>query len=87
LGYGGILPCYPIIVREFLPAAEAGRRTGLVILCAGGGMALGAWLGGISVDLTGSYQLGFIIGALFNLANLLIISSLIVRARLQLAEA
>lgn len=87
LGYGGILPCYPIIVREFLPAAEAGRRTGLVILCAGGGMALGAWLGGVSVDLTGSYQLGFIIGALFNLANLLIISSLIVRARLQLAEA
>jgi MFS family permease len=26
LGYGGILPCYPVIVRELLPAASAGRR-------------------------------------------------------------
>ncbi|MBN41922.1 MAG: MFS transporter [Alphaproteobacteria bacterium] len=41
LGYGGILPCYPVIVRELLPAAQAGRRTGLILLCAGGGMALG----------------------------------------------
>ena len=34
-GYGGILPCYPVIVRELLPAFEAGRRTGIVLLFAG----------------------------------------------------
>ena len=31
LGYGGILPCYPIIVREHLSAATAGSRTAIII--------------------------------------------------------
>ncbi len=81
LGYGGILPCYPIIVREHLPAPEVGRRTGIVILFAGSGMALGAWLGGAIFDLTGSYKIAFLIGVGFNLANLAIIGSLILRTR------
>jgi len=83
LGYGGILPCYPIIVREYLPPAEAGRRTGLVILCGGTGMAIGAWLGGVSYDITGGYRIAFLLGAWFNVANLLLIASLIVRVRLE----
>ena len=82
IGYGGILPCYPIIVREYLPASQVGRRTGIVILCAGGGMALGAWFGGAIFDLTGSYKMAFLIGAGFNLANLAIIAGLILRARM-----
>jgi MFS family permease len=81
LGYGGILPCYPIIIREYLPTREVGRRTGVVILFAGGGMALGAWLGGALFDLTGSYNTAFLIGAAFNVANLTIIGSLILRTR------
>ena len=87
LGYGGILPCYPVIVREFLPASEVGRRTGVVILCAGGGMALGAWLGGVIYDQTGSYNLAFLIGVVFNLGNLAIIASLILRTRIRPALA
>ncbi|MCA8929388.1 MAG: MFS transporter [Alphaproteobacteria bacterium] len=79
LGYGGILPCYPVIIREYLPAPEVGRRTGVVVLFAGGGMALGSFLGGAVFDRTGSYNLAFLIGAAFNLANLAIIASLIVR--------
>ncbi len=81
LGYGGILPCYPVIVREYLPAAEVGRRTGVVILCGGTGMAIGAWLGGAVFDATGSYQTAFLIGAACNVANLAIIASLIARTR------
>ena len=81
LGYGGILPCYPVIVRELFPSAEAGRRTGLILLCAGLGMALGSWLGGYIFDLTGSYRLSFLIGVGFNLGNLAIIISLINRTR------
>lgn len=81
LGYGGILPCYPVIVREYLPAAEAGRRTGVVILFAGSGMALGSWLGGAMFDLTGSYNAAFLIGSAFNLANLTIIATLIYETR------
>ncbi len=87
LGYGGILPCYPVIVREHLPAAEAGRRTGLVILFAGGGMAIGAWLGGAVFDMTGAYCNAFLIGVAFNLANLAIIGSLIFRTRMRPAMA
>ena len=73
LGYGGILPCYPVIVRELLPSEEAGRRTGLILLCAGMGMALGSWLGGYCFDLTGAYHLAFLIGVIFNCGNLAII--------------
>ena len=88
LGYGGILPCYPLIVRELLPATQAGRRTGLVLLCAGGGMALGSWLGGAVFDVTGTYRTAFLIGAAFNLGNLAIITSLIARTpRFQRAYA
>ena len=36
LGYGGVLLCYPIIVRELMPAAQACRRTGIIALCASG---------------------------------------------------
>lgn len=87
LGYGGILPCYPVIVREYLPAPEVGRRTGIVILCAGVGMALGAWIGGAIFDLTGSYKIAFLIGVAFNLANLAIIGSLIFKTRASRAIA
>ena len=83
LGYGGILPCYPVIVREYLPAPEVGRRTGVVILFAGTGMALGSWLGGYVFDHTGSYDMAFLIGAAFNLANLAIIGSLIWPTRIR----
>ncbi len=83
MGYGGILPCYPVIVREYLPAPEVGRRTGVVILFAGTGMALGSWLGGYVFDHTGSYDMAFLIGAAFNLANLAIIGSLIWQTRIR----
>ena len=81
VGYGGILPSYPVIVREYLPASQVGRRTAIVILCAGSGMALGAWLGGAVFDWTGSYKMAFLIGAGFNLANLAIIGALIIRIK------
>jgi len=81
LGYGGILPCYPVIVREYLPPAEVGRRTGVVVLFAGSGMALGSWLGGVMYDLTGSYDAAFLIGSAFNLANMAVIATLIYETR------
>jgi MFS family permease len=83
LGYGGILPCYPVVVREFLPAGEAGRRTGVVILCGSIGMGIGAWLGGAVFDLTGTYKTAFLIGVVSNVANLAIIGNLILRTRVR----
>ena len=88
IGYGGILPCYPLIVREYLPAQQAGRRTAVVVFCGGGGMALGGWMGGVVFDATGGYTMAFWIGVGFNLINLIIVGNLISRNKNQfLAEA
>lgn len=86
LGYGGILPLYPVIVREHLPPAEVGRRTGYVILCAGSGMALGSWVGGAVFDTIGAYPVAFMIGVGFNIVNLAIIGALILRTRIPRAQ-
>lgn len=79
LGYGGINLCYPVIVRQYLPAAEAGRRLGLVTLFGAFGMALGGWLAGYIFDQTGTYSPAFLIGFAFNLANLVIVVALLSR--------
>ncbi len=69
---GGIVPAYAIIVREYFPAAQAGARIGIVIMCTLLGMALGGWMTGYIFDLTGSYRTAFINGIGWNLLNLAI---------------
>lgn len=71
LAQGGIVPCYAIIVREYLPAAEAGRRVGTVIMATILGMALGGWMSGWIYDQTGSYTAAFANGTAWNLLNIL----------------
>ena len=71
---GGIVPSYAIIIREYFPAAEAGRRVGSVIMCTMFGMALGGWMSGKIFDLTGSYHMAMINGIGWNLLNLSIAS-------------
>ena len=81
IGYGGINICYPVLVREHLPPAEAGRRLGVILLFGTLGMALGGWLAGYLFDSTGGYPPAFLIGAAFNVANLVIVLGLISRTR------
>lgn len=70
LAQGGIVPCYAIIIREYMPATEAGRRVGLVIMSTILGMALGGWMSGWIYDLTGSYAAAFLNGIGWNLLNI-----------------
>ena len=70
LGFAGIMPCYPLIIRMLFPVGELGWRIGWQYLFAAIGMALGGWLGGAIFDLTGSYVHGFLTGVAFNLMNL-----------------
>ncbi len=70
LSQGGIVPCYAIIVREYLPAAEAGRRIGLVITATILGMAVGGWVTGLIYDWTGSYAVAFLNGIAWNFINI-----------------
>jgi len=66
---GGIVPAYAVIIREFFPPEEAGVRVGAVLMATVFGMALGGWMSGVILDLTGSYQAAFLNGILWNLLN------------------
>ena len=77
---GGIVPSYTLIVREYFSPAEAGGRTGVVLLAALFGMGIGGWLGGWIFDLTGSYRNAFAFGVGANIVNIAIVAWLIARA-------
>src|SRR5438067_9696832 len=66
---GGLVPAYPIIVREFFSPREAGTRVAIVLMATLLGMALGGWLSGALFDFTGSYHAAFINGIAWNLLN------------------
>ena len=70
LSQGGIVPSYAIIVREYMPPQEAGKRVGLVISATIVGMALGGWLAGWIFDQTGSYRLAVVNGIGWNVLNI-----------------
>jgi MFS family permease len=78
---GGIIPMYAVIVREYFPPKDAGVRTGVALMFALFGMALGGWMSGAIFDLTGSYRAAFANGFLWNLLNIAIIGWLLIRSR------
>jgi MFS family permease len=77
---GGLVPSYPLIVREYFAPREAGVRTGTVLMATLFGMALGGWLPGWIFDMTGSYRAAFVNGLAWNLVATGIAAFLIVRA-------
>jgi MFS family permease len=80
LAQGGIVPCYAIIVREYMPAREAGQRVGIVIMATILGMALGGWMSGFIYDQTGSYAAAFLNGIAWNLVNVTAMALLLWRS-------
>jgi MFS family permease len=84
---GGIVPSYAIIVRESMPAREAGTRVGIVIFASVIGMSFGGWISGVIFDNTGSYAAAFINGLAWNALNLTIVIALLLRARRRMVLA
>jgi MFS family permease len=78
---GGIVPSYAIIVREAMPASQAATRVGIVIFASVFGMSFGGWISGVIFDATGSYAAAFLNGVAWNLLNVMIVLSLLFRAR------
>jgi MFS family permease len=74
------VPSYALVVREYFPAGEAGTRFGVVLMATLFGMALGGWMSGVIFDVTGSYQMAFFNGILWNLLNASIVAWLLLRA-------
>ncbi|MGL4323640.1 MAG: MFS transporter [Beijerinckiaceae bacterium] len=70
---GGIVPMYAVLVREFLPAREAGARIGLVVTATIFGMAFGGYISGVIFDYTASYRMAFLNGLIWNAINFLIV--------------
>ena len=70
LSQGGIVPSYALIVREYMPAKEAGARVGFVLMMTIWGMALGGWMSGWIYDVSGSYEMAFLNGIAWNLINI-----------------
>ena len=81
LSQGGIVPSYALIVREYMPAREAGARVGFVLMATILGMALGGWLSGQIYDWTGSYHWAFVNGIVWNGMNVAIMLWLLSRSR------
>jgi MFS family permease len=81
LSQGGIVPCYAVIVREYMPAAEAGQRVGIVIMATIMGMAIGGWMSGWIYDMTGSYAAAFLNGIGWNLLNVSVMTFVLWSAR------
>jgi MFS family permease len=53
--YGGVMPLYAILIREYFGARIMGTTFGAVSAVATLGMALGPWVGGAIYDAFGSY--------------------------------
>jgi MFS family permease len=60
LAYGGVMPLYAIVVREYFGARIMGATFGAVAFASTLGMALGPWAGGWLYDAFGSYAWLFV---------------------------
>jgi len=79
LGFSGIVPAYVLAVRELFLSAEASWRVPTVLFISMSGMAFGGWFAGALYDHFGFYAPAFAAGALFNVANLVVIGFLVTR--------
>ena len=87
LGFSGLIPAYILTARQLFPAHEASWRMPALLLTGMSGMGAGSWLAGVIYDHSGFYAPAFATGFAFNLANLMIIGSLVVLARRTMARA
>jgi MFS family permease len=56
IAYGGVMPLYAILVREYFGERIMGTAYGAVFLISTLGMALGSWAGGFIYDSYGTYS-------------------------------
>jgi MFS family permease len=69
-GFGGVMTALVCAVRAAVPARNVGSAMAFVSLLAWLGMGAGGYGGGLCFDMTGSYQLSFMLAGLAGFANL-----------------
>ena len=87
LGFSGLIPAYILTARQLFPAREASWRMPALLLTGMSGMGAGSWLAGVIYDYSGFYAPAFATGFAFNLANLMIVGSLVLLGRRTMARA
>ncbi|HEY4171893.1 MAG TPA: MFS transporter [Rhodopila sp.] len=70
--YGGAMPLYAILVREYFPAAIMGSVFGVVAMISTVGMALGAPVGGWLFDYFGGYGWLYVVSSVIGVGAVLI---------------
>ena len=81
LGFSGIIPSYVVAVRDLFPASEASWRVSHVLFTSMSGMAGGSWFAGYLFERVGYYAPAFGAGVVFNLINLMLVGTLLIRQR------
>jgi MFS family permease len=81
LGFSGLLPAYVIVIRQVYPVKEANWRVPTILFAGFLGMAAGGWGAGALYDYFGYYRPAFATGIAFNIVNLVILLSLVLRWR------
>jgi OFA family oxalate/formate antiporter-like MFS transporter len=71
--YGGVSAVFPAIVGDYFGRLKAASVIGAIFTIAGVAAAFGPIVGGIIYDLTKSYQLAFLLGALTNVVSLVLL--------------
>jgi hypothetical protein len=79
LGIAFGITAYVLTARELLPAREAGWRVPILLCCSGFAMALGGWFAGLLYDHFCNDTPAFTAGLAFNVVNLLLIGTLVLR--------
>jgi MFS family permease len=72
LAYGGAMPLYAILVREYFPARIMGSVFGVVAMISTWGMALGPLVGGWLFDWFGGYGWLYIVSSAIGISAVLI---------------
>jgi MFS family permease len=80
-GFSGLLPAYVIAIREYYPVKEANWRVPTIYFAGFLGMAAGGCGAGALYDHFGYYLPAFAVGIGFNIVNLVILLTLVLRQR------
>jgi MFS family permease len=71
LSYGGVMPLYAVVAREYFGARALGASYGAIFGLSCLGMGVGAWLGGRLFDSLGTYTALYLLSGLFGSAGAL----------------
>lgn len=69
ISYGGVMPLYAVVAREYFGARALGASYGAIFGLSCLGMGLGGWLGGRLFDSLGTYNSLYVLSFLFGTAG------------------